>query len=316
MNHPIRNRAGLLLSVALATGLIGAQAHGQAQLQAPATAVAPIAPAVPAAVRIARPSEAELAIMRRSFEQFTARADRGTRELLQKYPGVLEVRPPPPNTAIIPALSPQFRTKHEANLAVARAGDSNILFMGDSITDFWRNPEGAYAGKPVLDKYFNQWKVANFGIAGDTTQGVLYRLQDGEGQGFNPRAIMLMIGTNNTARNTAAEIAEGVGAIVLQLQNSFPSAKILLLGIFPRSRPDDPVRATLAEINRKIQKLDDGKRVFYMDIGDKFLDPAGVIATDVMSDGLHPTTKGYEIWAQAVNAPLTALMDGHAPAGR
>ena len=224
--------------------------------------------------------------------------------------------PPAPNSAIIPALSPQFRTKHENNLAVARQGDAQILFMGDSITDFWRNEEGPFAGKPVQDKYFGQWKVANFGIAGDTTQGVLYRLQNGEGQGFSPRAVMLMIGTNNTMRNSAPEIAEGIGAVVLQLQKSFPEARILLLGVFPRGRPNDPVRDTLAEINRTISKLDDGRSVFYLDIGGKFLDAQGNIPNDVMSDGLHPGPKGYEIWAQAVVEPLTALMAGRAPPGR
>ena len=180
--------------------------------------------------------------------------------------------------------------------------------MGDSITDFWRNTEGAFAGKAVQDKYFGQWKIANFGIAGDTTQGVLYRLQNGEGKGFSPRAIMLMIGTNNTARNSAAEIAEGVGAIVLELQKDFPQAKILLLGIFPRSRPGDPVRATITEINEKISKLHDGDRVQYLDIGSRFLDASGIIAADIMSDLLHPGPKGYEIWAQAVVEPLTRLM--------
>ena len=144
----------------------------------------------------------------------------------------------------------------------------------------------------MLDKYFGQWKVANFGIAGDTTQGVLYRLQNGEGKGFSPRAIMLMIGTNNTARNTAAEIAEGIGAIVLELQKDFPQAKILLLGVFPRGRPNDPVRATIAEINRTIAKLHDGERVHYLDIGAKFLDADGNIPADVMSDGLHPGAEG------------------------
>ena len=124
---------------------------------------------------------------------------------------------------------------------------------------------------------------------------------------------MLMIGTNNTARNTAAEIAEGVGAIVLELQKDFPDAKILLLGIFPRGRTaKDPVRATIAEINRIISKLHDGTRVHYLDIGAGFLDAEGNIPTDVMSDALHPSGKGYEIWAKAVIAPLSALM-GTAP---
>lgn len=184
--------------------------------------------------------------------------------------------------------------------------------MGDSITDFWRSTEGVMAGKPVLDKYFGGLKVANFGIAGDTTQGVLYRLKHGEGRGFSPKAVMLMIGTNNTGRNTAAEIAEGVGAIVLQLQQDFPKAKILLLGIFPRSTPTDPVRATITEINAIISRLHDGNRVHYLDIGAKFLDANGNIPREVMSDALHPSTQGYEIWAQAVKEPLEKLLKSDA----
>jgi lysophospholipase L1-like esterase len=265
---------------------------------------------VPAAVAIPRPSAAEVQVARDSFAKFASSADPATRAVLAKYPNLLEVRPPGPNSAIVPALAPQFQTKHQANLEVAKQGDSEVLFMGDSITDFWRNAEGPFAGKPVLDKHFGHWKVANFGIAGDTTQGVLYRLQNGEGQGFSPRAVMLMIGTNNTLRNSAAEIAEGVGAVVLELQEDFPDAKILLLGVFPRGRPNDPVRATIADINRTIAKLHDGKRVHYLDIGAKFLAADGSIPADVMSDLLHPTTKGYEIWAEAVKEPLSKLMAG------
>lgn len=289
--------------------LAGGASLARAQAPAPGAVPAP----VPAAVAIARPSEAEVAAMRKSFADFAAKADAGTKALLQKYPNLLEVRPPVPNTAVIPALAPQFQAKHEANLAVARQGDAELLFMGDSITDFWRNETGVFAGKSVQDKYFGKWKVANFGIAGDTTQGVLYRLQHGEGTGIKPRAIMLMIGTNNTARNTAAEIAEGIGAVVLELQKDFPDAKILLLAVFPRGRANDPVRGSIAEINRIIAKLDDGKKVFYQDIGQGFLDAQGNIPADVMSDGLHPSTKGYEIWAQAVIAPVTALMEGRSP---
>jgi lysophospholipase L1-like esterase len=279
----------------------------------PPVAAGPPAP-VPPAVAIPRPTAAEVEAARAAFARFTESADASTRAILQKYPGLLEVRPPQPNTAIMPALAAQFQAKHRANLEVAKLGEANVLFMGDSITDFWRNADGQFAGKPVFDTYFSQWKVANFGIAGDTTQGVLYRLQNGEGKGFSPKAVMLMIGTNNTARNTAAEIAEGVGAIVLQLQRDFPDAKILLLGIFPRSRAGDPVRATIAEINRTIAKLHDGSRVHYLDIGAGFLDAAGNIPADVMSDGLHPTTKGYEIWAKAVIQPLSALMGTPVPA--
>ena len=263
---------------------------------------------VPAAVAIPRPTAAELQVIASTFENYKDSLAPADRALLDKYPNVLEVRVPGPNTAIIPDLSPRFVDKHNANKAVAAQGDIDVLFMGDSITDFWRNPEGAYAGKPVFDKYWGNLKVANFGIAGDTTQGVLYRLQNGEGQGFSPKAVMLMIGTNNTRANTAAEIAEGVGAIVAELQKDFPQAKILLLGIFPRSTPVDPVRMQIAEINSIISRLDDGNRVRYLDIGKVFLDANGVIGLDIMSDGLHPTTKGYELWAEAVKEPLAAML--------
>ena len=265
---------------------------------------------VPKIVAIPRPTPEEVQLAERGLAKYLSKkADKKVKEINKNYPGLIAVRVPPPNTAVIPSLSPQFVKKHELNLEVAKQGDSQVLFMGDSITDFWRNEQPpAYAGKPVFDKYFGNMKVANFGIAGDTTQGVLYRLQHGEGQGFNPKAIMLMIGTNNTMRNTAAEIAEGVGAVVLELQKDFPQAKILLLGIFPRSTPKDPVRATLAEINSIISKLHDGKNVFYLDIGSKFLDADGNISKEIMSDLLHPTTKGYEIWAEAVKEPLANLM--------
>jgi lysophospholipase L1-like esterase len=270
---------------------------------------------VPKAVAIPRPSAADIQLAEQSLETFLKNADFAVRELNQKYPGLIAVRVPPPNTAIIPNLAPFFQQKHQANLEVAKKGDIDVLFMGDSITDFWRNETGQNAGKPVLDKYFGHLKVANFGIAGDTTQGVLYRLQNGEGQGFSPKAVMLMIGTNNTgggfggAGNTAEEIAEGIGAVVLELQKDFPEAKILLLAVFPRNAPGDPVRATIAKINSIISKLDDGDRVHYLDIGDKFLDANGNIPVDVMGDALHPTTKGYEIWAEAVKEPLMKLME-------
>jgi lysophospholipase L1-like esterase len=186
--------------------------------------------------------------------------------------------------------------------------------MGDSITDFWRNAGRAgvtnppTAGKAVFDKYYGGMKVANFGISGDTTQGVLYRLQDGEGQGFKPKAIMLMIGTNNNGRNSPPEIAEGIGAVVLEMRKDFPDAKILLLAVFPRGNPGDSARAAIADINQKIAGLDDGKNVFYLDIGSKFLNSDGVITPDIMADRLHPTEKGYEIWAEAVKEPLAKLL--------
>jgi len=222
--------------------------------------------------------------------------------------------PPRANTAIIPQLNRGFMGKHNANAEEAKKGDIDVLFMGDSITDFWRNAGRGdaevkpLAGKAVFDKNFGSWKVANFGIAGDTTQGVLWRLQNGEGEGYKPKAIMLMIGTNNTARNTPQEIAMGVAAVVGELRKDFPDAKILLLAVFPRGGAESKPRTQVAEINKIISALNDNQHVVYMDIGPKFLAEDGSIPKDVMSDGLHPTSKGYEIWAEAVKEPLENML--------
>ena len=118
-----------------------------------------------------------------------------------------------------------------------------------------------------------------------------------------------MIGTNNMGANTAPEIAEGIGAVILEMRTDFPNAKILLLAIFPRGVPGDPVRDKIAETNRIISKLDDQKHVFYLDIGPKFLGETGAFLPDAFRpDNLHPLAKGYDIWGEAVQATLARLL--------
>ena len=108
---------------------------------------------------------------------------------------------------------------------------------------------------------------------------------------------------------SAEQIAEGIGAVVLEMRRDFPDAKILLLAIFPRATPGDPIRDRIAETNRIISKLDDQRHVFYMDIGSKFLDDKGVFLADSFrTDNLHPQAKGYDIWGEAVKAQLAQLL--------
>jgi len=116
-----------------------------------------------------------------------------------------------------------------------------------------------------------------------------------------------MIGTNNG--NPAVEVAEGVGAGVWELRKDFPDAKILLLAIFPRGVPGDPVREKIAQVNQIISRLDDQKTVFFLDIGQKFLDNRGFFLENTFrADNLHPQAAGYEIWGQAVQAKLAELL--------
>jgi lysophospholipase L1-like esterase len=196
--------------------------------------------------------------------------------------------------------------RHFGFVDTAGAGNIDLLLAGDSITDWWVQGDD---NKAVFDKYFGGIRTANFAIAGDTTQGVLWGLHNGEGQGFQPKAVMLMIGTNNTGANTAPEIAEGIGAVVLELRHDFPDAKILLLAIFPRSLPGNPVRDKIAEVNRLIARLDDQRHVFFMDIGPKFLGADGVFLPGTFRpDNLHPLAPGYEIWGAAVRDKLAELL--------
>jgi len=254
-----------------------------------------------------RPSAAELADINASLQRFIASDKSASGAVLKKYEPIILLQPPRLNTAATFTQTVQrMGARHEGFAATAKAGNIDLLLHGDSITDWWVQGDD---NRKMFEKHFGNIRTANFAVAGDTTQGVLWGLRNGEGQGFQPKAIMLMVGTNNTGPNTAPEIAEGVGAVVLEMRRDFPDAKILLLAIFPRSVPGDPVRDKIAEVNRIISKLDDQEHVFYLDIGAKFLDEKGVFLPDSFrADNLHPQAKGYDIWGEAVQAKLAQLL--------
>jgi lysophospholipase L1-like esterase len=268
--------------------------------------IGPSAP-VPPEVTIPRPTAAELAEVNAAVKKFVDSDKSSTGPLLKKFESLLMLQPARLNVAATYTQTIQRQgPRHEGFVEIAKQGNIDLLLHGDSITDWWVQGD---ANKAMFDKYFGTIRTANFAIAGDTTQGVLWGLKNGEGQGFQPKAVMLMIGTNNSGTYTAPEIAEGIGAIVLELRKDFPDAKILLLAIFPRSVPGDPVRDKLADVNRIISRLDDQKHVFYLDIGNRFLDDKGYFLPDAFRpDNLHPQAKGYDIWGEAVSSKLAGLL--------
>lgn len=257
---------------------------------------------VPPQVAIERPTQAEVDRINAALKNFIQTARE--KELLQKYESLLTVQVPRENPCIRPVQTGvRNNTRHNRFVEIAQNEQFDILFAGDSITDWWQQG-GQGGGSEVQKKYFGDVKVANFAVAGDTTQGVLWGLQNGEGQGHKPKAIMLMIGTNNSGSNTGPEIAEGVGAIIYEMRKDFPDAKIMLLAIFPRGNgPNDSLRLKNEEANKIIAKLDDGQHVFFKNINDKFLDSEGHLI-GFRGDNLHPNAEGYEIWAQAVAPTL------------
>ena len=258
---------------------------------------------VPPEVAMARPTQSEVDQMNAALKKFIATAPE--KDLLTKYESLLTVQVPRENSCIRPVQTGvRNNTRHERFVEIATNSDFDILFEGDSITDWWQQRDSQSGGADVQKKHFGDIKIANFAVAGDTTQGVLWGLQKGEGQGHKPKAVMLMLGTNNTGGNTGPEIAEGVGAVVYELRKDFPDAKILLLAIFPRGAgPSDPNRIKNEEANKIIAKLHDGKHVFFMNINDKFLKADGGLI-GFRGDNLHPNAEGYEIWASAVAPTL------------
>jgi lysophospholipase L1-like esterase len=212
--------------------------------------------------------------------------------------------------------------RHETFVAQAHRGGIQVLFLGDSITDFWRDraywrPEDKVgAGQAVWEKYYVPLAAANFGIGADRTQHVLWRLLHGEMDGINPKVVVLLIGTNNIGlernrpvpRNTTEEAIAGITAVVHTLRAGLPNSKILLLGLFPRGEKSDPIRAQVRTVNAALAQLEDGPSVHFLDLGAHFLQPDGEIRKEAMPDLLHPSEKGYAIWAEAMQAPLAELL--------
>ena len=188
------------------------------------------------------------------------------------------------------------------NQRAADAGEkAEILFIGDSITQGWENQ-----GKEVWARHFAPRNALNLGIAGDRTQHVLWRLENGNLKGVKPKAAVVMIGTNNSngLGNTESEIAEGVSAIVTLLRRTLPDTKVLLVGIFPRGKSPNYKRGRILQVNQILSRLADGKSVFWIDFGSRYIDAHGLIQRDLMPDFLHLSPAGYQIWADQLEEPL------------
>ncbi len=217
----------------------------------------------------------------------------------------------------IKALQPEVQTadwakawwndRHEAKLKEKDSLERvDLLMIGDSITHGW---EGG--GKETWNKYYAKRHALNIGFSGDRTEQVIWRLQHGEVDGIAPKLAVIMIGTNNTGHrmDQPAHIAAGVKAILSELEQRTPDTKCLVLAIFPRGpNADDEQRKNNEAANELIKGFADGKRVFFLDISDKFLDQDGTLPESLMPDLLHPNPKGYEIWAQAMEPTIRKLM--------
>jgi len=204
----------------------------------------------------------------------------------------------------------RFYELHAQHLKRAKQ-PMQLLFLGDSITEGWTKAPAVWQAN------YEKYQAANFGIGGDRTEHVIWRIEDGVLKGVKPKVVVLMIGTNNSGEHTGAQIAAADQKIVGLIRAHIPEAKVLLLAIFPRGprknangAPDDSAQRMQAihEANAILAKLDDGKNVRFLDIGAKFLGADGKIPDSIMPDQLHPNATGYQIWADAMRPLLEEMM--------
>jgi lysophospholipase L1-like esterase len=217
------------------------------------------------------------------------------------------------------------RIAHEQLLAKAKQGGIDIYFEGDSIVRRW----GATDYPQFLENWrqnFFGWNAADFGWGADRVENILWRLENGELDGVNPKVIVLLAGTNNIgnkvppqgAEALAADVTKGLAEVVRVMRTKAPEAVIIVTAIFPRN--DNPaVMPAIDKINTNLAAMADGGKVRFLNINDQLADKDGMLRTGMMNaDKLHPALPGYQVWADALKPLFTELLgppakEDHAP---
>jgi cephalosporin-C deacetylase-like acetyl esterase/lysophospholipase L1-like esterase len=231
-----------------------------------------------------------------------------------------------PADVATPRTDANSKLAHEQLLAKRKAGQIDVYFMGDSITRRWGASDEQY--QDLLANWranFTGWNAADFGWGADKTQHMLWRLQNGELDGVNPKIVVLMAGTNNVGRSTplgdveerAADVARGVTAVVREIRKRAPDATVVITGITPRN-DNIAVMPVINRANQQIAKLADGKKTRYININAALALPDNQLREGMVNDGLHLTVKAYQVWADALKPIFNEILGApaavdHAP---
>jgi beta-glucosidase len=182
--------------------------------------------------------------------------------------------------------------------------DVQLVFIGDSITEFY-NPV-------VFATYYARYHALSCGFMGENTENILTHINNGMLDGLSPKVVVLLIGANNLGHIPSEKpewVAAGIKAIVDLLHQKLPNSKVLVMGVFPRGKTTtDPLRVKVAAVNKIISALDDGKATRFIDIGPKFVTADGSLPQTLLRDGLHPTPKGDQLWADSIQPLLDEMM--------
>jgi len=201
----------------------------------------------------------------------------------------------------------EWQRRHEALKAQASLGGVDLLLLGDSITEAWPGTGQAAWGEHLLPL-----KAAAFGIGGDMTQHLLWRLRLGECDGLQPKVVGLLVGINNFGQqdDSPQEVARGVLAVAVEILRRWPRAELVLLGLLPDGDlPRDPLRRRVMAVNARLSDHGLGPQVRFFDVPGLFLKPDGSLDRDLLPDGVHPNGAAYERWARVL-APAFRILLG------
>ncbi len=190
-----------------------------------------------------------------------------------------------------------WNDRHEAVLQLNKEDAPEILMIGNSITHFWGGePAGPQRGKESWDKLFKGKHVRNLGFGWDKIENMLWRIYHGELDGYQAKDIVALPGTNNLQSNTDEEILQGISTLIEAIQQRQPTARLCILGIYPRKDMEERVKL----FNAKLKKELADKKVIYLDLASYFTNKDGSINWNLFSDGLHPTKEGYNLIAKGL----------------
>ena len=268
--------------------------------------IGPPAP-VPPEVAIPRPTPEEMAQVNGLVKKFIDGESSSNKALLKKFEPLLTLQPPRKNVAATFTQTAQRQgPRHEGFVEIAKKGNIDLLLHGDSITDWWVQGD---ANKAMFDKYFGGMRTANFAVAGDTTQGVLWGLAQRRRAGLSAEGDHADDRHEQAAGTPDLKIAEGVGAVVLEMRKDFPNAKILLLAIFPARCPAIRCATRLPRPTGSSPGWTISGTSSSWTSARSFSTRSGVFLPDAFrADNLHPQAKGYDIWGEAVKDKLAELM--------
>jgi lysophospholipase L1-like esterase len=220
-----------------------------------------------------------------------------------------------PTEVPTPRADPNSTLAHRQLVEKAKKGGIDLYFIGDSIVRRWGTSDPQYADLLMNWKEnFFGWNAGNFGWGADRIENMLWRLENGELDGVNPRVIVILAGTNNIGPqpgddSLAKDITMGIQGLLRVCRSKAPAAAILLTAIFPRNDNMEAM-SVINRVNARLARLADGKRVRFLNVNDKLADRNGTLFAGMMNAGdrLHPTVKGYQVWADGLKPLLTALL--------